>query len=123
MAAAVVERRPFRLEYSLEHRKDVSGRIRRQYPDRIPVIVERAKDSDAPLLAKNKYLVPSDVTLGRLIFEVRQHLRIGSERAIFLYVNDNLLPSTQTLVSTLYTTQKDADGFLYVQYAGENTFG
>ena len=36
-----------------------------------------------------------------------------------------LLPSRPTahLMSTIYEEQKDEDGFLYITYSGENTFG
>ena len=30
---------------------------------------------------------------------------------------------TAALMSTVYEEQKDEDGFLYIQYSGESTFG
>lgn len=33
------------------------------------------------------------------------------------------LASTAALMSNIYEEQKDADGFLYITYSGENTFG
>lgn len=45
-----------------------------------------------------------------------------SEKAIFIFVND-ILPPTAALISTIYEEHKDEDGFLYVLYSGENTFG
>jgi len=36
---------------------------------------------------------------------------------------NNALPPTASLMSTIYEENKDEDGFLYVQYSGENTFG
>ena len=37
-------------------------------------------------------------------------------------VNDSLCPSN-TPVSVVYDDHKDEDGFLYIKYTGENTFG
>ena len=33
------------------------------------------------------------------------------------------LSNSAALMSTVYEEQKDEDGFLYVQYSGESTFG
>jgi len=106
-----------------EKRAEVAARIRAKYPDRIPVIVEKAPKSDAPDLDKKKYLVPADITVGRFVFEIRQHMKLSSEKAIFLFVNKDVLPPTAALMSHIYEKYKDEDGFLYVTYSGENTFG
>jgi len=39
---------------STEKRKEVAEKLRAKYPDRIPVIVERAPKSNAPPLDKKK---------------------------------------------------------------------
>ena len=36
---------------------------------------------------------------------------------------DEKLVVEAALMSTVYEEQKDEDGFLYVQYSGESTFG
>lgn len=114
---------PKRLTYSaLEKRKEVAEKIRQKYPDRIPVIVEKAPKSDAPDIDKKKYLVPADITVGKFVYEIRKHMKLNPEQAIFLFVNDTL-PPTAALMSQIYGKNKDEDGFLYVTYSGENTFG
>lgn len=75
----------------------MAQRIRAKYPDRIPVIVEKAPKSDVPDLDKKKYLVPADINVGKFIFEIRQHMNLSSEKAIFLFVNKDVLPPTGTL--------------------------
>ena len=42
-----------------EQRKTEAERIRQKYPDRIPVICEKADKTDIPTIDKKKYLVPS----------------------------------------------------------------
>uniref|UniRef100_A0A6N2N1D3 Hexosyltransferase n=1 Tax=Salix viminalis TaxID=40686 RepID=A0A6N2N1D3_SALVM len=42
----------FKMEHPLERRQAEAGRIRDKYPDRIPVIVERAEKSDVPDIDK-----------------------------------------------------------------------
>ncbi|KVH95513.1 Autophagy protein Atg8 ubiquitin-like protein [Cynara cardunculus var. scolymus] len=82
----------FKQEHDLEKRRAEAARIREKYPDRIPVIVEKAERSDVPNIDKKKYLVPADLTVG-------------------------------AIMSAIYEEKKDEDGFLYVTYSGENTFG
>ena len=93
-----------------------------KYPDRIPVIVEKSPKSDVPDLDKKKYLVPSDLTVGQFVYVIRKRVKLSAEKAIFIFVN-NKLPPTASLMSTIYEENKDEDGFLYVLYSGENTFG
>ena len=112
----------FKQDHTLDKRKEVADRIRSKYPDRIPCIVEKAPKSDAPDIDKKKYLVPGDITVGKFVYEIRKHMQLPPEKAIFLFVN-NVLPPTAALMSQIYDRYKDEDGFLYITYSGENTFG
>ncbi|MCO5550494.1 hypothetical protein L7F22_003981 [Adiantum nelumboides] len=112
----------FKEEHDLAKRTAESARIRQKYPDRIPVIVEKAPRTDIPDIDKKKYLVPSDLNVGQFVFVIRKRIKLDAEKAIFIFVN-NVLPPTAALMSSIYEEHKDQDGFLYVTYSGENTFG
>ncbi|XP_031126381.1 autophagy-related protein 8f-like [Ipomoea triloba] len=112
----------FKQQHEFEKRRVEATKIREQYPDKIPVIVERAERSDIPNIDKRKFLVPSDLTVGQFVFVIRKRIQLSSEKAIFIFV-DNVLPTTGALMSAIYEEKKDEDGFLYVTYSGENTFG
>ncbi|KAJ8567814.1 hypothetical protein K7X08_020022 [Anisodus acutangulus] len=112
----------FKLEHPLERRQAESSRIREKYPDRIPVIVERAEKSDISDIDKKKYLVPADLTVGQFVYVVRKRINLSAEKAIFVFVK-NILPPTAALMSAIYEENKDEDGFLYMTYSGENIFG
>eukprot|EP01092_Planopodium_desertum_P013053 TRINITY_DN62048_c1_g1_i1.p1 TRINITY_DN62048_c1_g1~~TRINITY_DN62048_c1_g1_i1.p1 ORF type:complete len:135 (-),score=19.95 TRINITY_DN62048_c1_g1_i1:71-433(-) len=112
----------FKEEHPLEKRKEVAARIRSSYGDRVPVIVEKAPGSDAPDIDKKKYLVPGDITVGKFVYEIRKHMKLSPEKAIFLFVNSTL-PPTAALMSNMYEQHKDEDGFLYITYTGEDSFG
>ncbi|XP_029117704.1 autophagy-related protein 8C-like isoform X3 [Elaeis guineensis] len=105
-----------------ERRQAEAARIREKYPDRIPVIVEKAERSDIPDIDKKKYLVPADLTVGQFVYVVRKRIKLGAEKAIFIFVK-NTLPPTAVMMSAIYEENKDEDGFLYMTYSGENTFG
>lgn len=98
-------------------------RILEKYPARVPVICERAEGSDVENIDKKKYLVPSNLTVGQFVYVIRKRMKLNPEKAIFVFVNDKILPSTGSLMSGLYGEHKEDDGFLYVTYSGENTFG
>merc|ERR1711871_213674 len=53
---------------------------------------------------------------------IRKRIKMSSEKAIFIFIN-SVLPPTAALMSSIYEEQKDEDGFLYITYSGENTFG
>ncbi|XP_008345819.2 autophagy-related protein 8C-like [Malus domestica] len=112
----------FKLEHTLERRQAEASRIREKYPDRIPVIVEKAARSDIPDIDKKKYLVPADLNVGQFVYVVRKRIKLGAEKAIFIFVN-NTLPPNAALMSTIYDENKDEDGFLYLTFSGENVFG
>ncbi|KAJ8748880.1 hypothetical protein K2173_013312 [Erythroxylum novogranatense] len=112
----------FKQEHDFEKRQAESSRIREKYPDRVPVIVEKAERSDIPNIDKKKYLVPADLTVGQFVYVIRKRIKLSAEKAIFIFV-DNVLPPTGSVLSKIYDEKKDDDGFLYVTYSGENTFG
>ena len=112
----------FKDETSLEKRKEESKRIRDKYPDRVPVICQKDPRSNIPNLDKKKYLVPQDLTIGQFVYVIRKRINLTPEKAIFLFIN-NQLPPTAALLSSTYDANKDEDGFLYITYSGENTFG
>ena len=112
----------FKQEFDFETRKCESQRIKEKYQDRIPIIVEKSCKSDIADIDKKKYLVPMDLTLGQFIYIIRKRIKINPEKALFLFVNGKI-PSTSQLISTIYNENKDEDGFLYIMYSGENTFG
>jgi GABA(A) receptor-associated protein len=91
-------------------------------PQTRKVIVEKAEKSDIPDLDKKKYLVPADLTVGQFVYVIRKRIKLSPEKAIFVFVN-NVLPPTAALMSSIYDEHKDDDGFLYIAYSGENTFG
>jgi len=78
--------------------------------------------SDIENIDKKKYLVPADLTVGQFVYVIRKRIKLAPERAIFIFVN-NTLPPTAALMSQIYKEHKDEDGFLYVTYSGETTFG
>jgi len=112
----------FREENNLEQRKSEAEKIRNKYPDRIPVVVERVPNSQIPEIDKRKFLVPNDISVAQFMWIIRKRIQLPSEKDIFLFVNKTI-PQSSSTMGQIYTNFKDEDGFLYIAYSGENTFG
>ncbi|CAM9016023.1 unnamed protein product [Wickerhamomyces anomalus] len=107
-------------QFKEEH--SFATKIRQRFNNRIPIICERAEKSNLPEIDKKKYLVPYDLTIGQFVYVIRKRIHLPAEKAIFIFVND-ILPPTAASMSSIYEEHKDEDGFLYVLYSSENTFG
>ena len=124
-----------------------SHKIKLKFPDRVPVIVERAEGfgcGDAPPIDKNKFLIPANLTVGQLVLVIRRRIGMSPADALFVFVSITrktnrkssngfgkrdgeehtlTLPPTSISLAEVFEQSKDEDGFLYVKYAGENVFG
>lgn len=112
----------FKQIVKFESRCQESSKIRSKYPDRIPVVVEKAPRSAIQDIDKRKFLVPSDLTVAQFMYIIRKRIQLPPEKAMFLFVN-KVLPATSATMGAIYEEHKDEDGFLYIAYSGENTFG
>merc|ERR1711983_215668 len=81
----------YKEEHPFEKRRAEGEKIRRKYPDRVPVIVEKSPKARIGDLDKKKYLVPSDLTVGQFYFLIRKRISLRPEDALFFFVN-NVIP-------------------------------
>lgn len=109
----------FKDNNTFEKRVQLSKKIKEKYPDRIPIIIQASKDIE---LKREKFLSPTDITVGGFLFELRKTLHIHHTQALFLYT-DNLLLVTSSAIEVIYNKHKSDDGFLYITVAKERTFG
>jgi len=112
----------FKRENPYNKRLELSKRLKEQYKNRVPIIVEIGSNSNLKL-DKNRYISPKDISLGAFLNEVRKKSSIKPEEAIFMFCDDNVLVPTNHLISQVYERYADDDGFLYLTVTLENTFG
>jgi GABA(A) receptor-associated protein len=113
--------------FPLEERKQKSFKMTSLYPDRIPVIVEMSQSSAnytsyINASHKVKYLVPSDITMGQFIKILRDKIKLESSTALFFFINNKIFPITSS-IGNIYKEHADEDGFLYIEFCEESTFG
>jgi len=105
-----------------ERRKEAMG-MRQRYPNRVCLYLTKSKSSTLPDSDKKKYLVPHDLTVGQLLHVIRKRVDISPKEAIFLFTASNTCPPSTMPLGTVYTEHADPDGFLYMTYNSESTFG
>ena len=113
----------FKTKFDFETRKQESDKIKKKYPNRYPIIINKTKKCELNDIDKTKFLIPGDLTLGQFIYVVRKRVKLNETDSLFLFINDKTIPLSSTLISSVYEEHKDEDGFLYISYCNENVFG
>lgn len=115
----------FKEENSLQKRQLLSKKILEKYADRLPVVVVKLPVRGTPEIDKTKFLVPDSFTVQQTVAQIRNSFgsRLLYDQTLYFYVNKNvLLPLSSNMIEA-YHRFKDEDGFLYIYYATEDTFG
>ncbi len=107
---------------SFDERVNEAMRILSKYPERVPMIVEKAPDSNLPDIDRKKWLVPKDMTVGQWLSLLRRTINLKASEGLFVMVNDKL-PTSSASISEVYEENKDDDCLLYWVYREMSTFG
>lgn len=115
-----MERPPFR-DRPFEQRRSECAKIIASRPDYVAVILER-RGALTPVIDKQKFLVPKSITSGQFLYVIRKRMSIDRAQTLFLICGGVTL-AAQDLMGDVASLRADEDGFLYVSYCVENTFG
>jgi hypothetical protein len=108
----------------METRIEFSGILLQKYPDRVPVIIKRnPADKILRDIDREKYLIPKNLRVSEIHNIIRKKITLDSKQALFIFVNGGVLVPMNTSILEIYNSYKNDDGFLYIVYAAENTFG
>jgi GABA(A) receptor-associated protein len=117
---------PYRTRRSITQRREEFRKLHARFPDKIPVICEPAPRSNITLrpgMKKTaKFLTDFDKPVHELLGAIRSRMRLLPEQSLFLLVNNSIV-SSGDIMATLYERESSQDGFLYLTFTGENTFG
>lgn len=112
----------FTSSLSLEKRKEMSSNAKDNNPGYIPVIIANAKNT--PGISKNKLMIEGNSKFREFILSVKNLIPdLKPEQNIFFYFSGSSLIKNDQKLFDIYEKYKHQDGFLYVVYACENTFG
>ena len=114
----------FKSKHRFEYRQKEANKVLEKYPNRVPIICEKLPScKNVPDIDRYKYLVPGDMNFSQFSYVIRKRLNVDPHISIFFFVDGNVLVPTWQFFYQLYDDYKDKDGFLYIIYSGENTFG
>lgn len=116
---------PFKEKHTFEAREKESTNMLSKYPDKGCFILERSQNASesTPYIHKRKFLVSLDMTFFEFIIVVRNRFNLNEQQSLLFFVNDNILVPSTIKVSELFDQYRDHDGFVYLHYTSENTFG
>ena len=112
----------FKERFDPNSRGQESSRILLKYPTRIPIIVEKHKNCKLKEINKTKYLVPKDMLMNQFIYVIRKRIELEPSDSLFVMTANQLASSNMTM-GEIYEKYCEEDGFLYITYTSENTFG
>ena len=117
-------RKPFKLRKSFEIRCKECAHLKTQFPDKAPFVMERYRTSNTiPELEKTKFMFPKDLSMGLVMKFVRDRLPLSPNESLYFFVNETVLVSASTTVGEVYQMYAEEDGFVYMTFASQETFG
>jgi hypothetical protein len=96
--------------------------IRSKYKNSVPIIVLPGIGCEDLKLPKSKFLLQKDQEIKYLFVTIRTTLQLDKSKALFFFAGNSLIKPNE-LADTLDKKYADEDGFLYITYNCENTFG
>jgi len=123
----------FAQKHSFVQRRKQSTAVLKKYGDRVPIVIQPQPGClNAPWLDGSKFLVPKTQTIASLLCHIREKMALKSEIGLFFLVGTSANSATKEqyaliggcdMVGLLYTQYAKDDGFCYVYYSEESTFG
>ena len=71
-------------------RKEMSEKLRKQFPDKIPIICEKDPRSKLKDIEKTKYLMPKDLTVSQFHLIIRNKIELNQEESLCLLVDGKI---------------------------------
>ena len=60
---------------------------------------------------------------GQFVYIVRKRLNLANTEALFLFTDNNTIPPTSELFSSIDHKYRSLQGYVIIHYSFENTFG
>jgi len=108
-------------KHSIEQRCKDSRRVLNKYPEKIPCLFFKGT-KETPDSKNHKFLLPKEMTISEFMMVARKYIKLDPSQAIFLFV-DNVLPRSTETIGETYLKHKSEDGYLKFTYSIESTFG
>jgi len=121
----------FRLRMPFDKRQQAAATCKLQHPNKIPIIIESSRG--APVLNKKMHAFPNTLNFFHIKSYILEQLKKDpktkdslldvSALIVLVGTTGSYMPSTKEKLSDIYEKYKSEDGFLYLTYSIELTFG
>ena len=112
----------YKEEYSLETRLQDYQKLMSMWPDKIPIVAEKTKNSGLTDLAKPKMLCPENFRFSQFLACLRAKLCLNARQSLFVFINKKIITS-DSVMKKVYEENRNEDGFLYVEYCENEYLG
>lgn len=120
----------FEKQITEEKRRADCNKIMERYPERVPVVCERApRGGDVPQINSKKFLVPKQMSVSQLIVVVKNqlgaegHPSFNENAALYFTLRNRTTLQPNTKLEVAHNEHRSPDGFLYMHYSVETVFG
>jgi GABA(A) receptor-associated protein len=113
----------FKSAHPLRKRLEEADKVLEKFPTMVPIIIQARQGCTLPDIDKHKYIVPGEMVMSQFMVLIRRRLKLDKNKGIFVFVGNNTLPKSSSLLCDLYKEHMESDKFLYITYTDENTFG
>jgi GABA(A) receptor-associated protein len=105
-------------------RRAEAERLLLEHPTKVPTIIEPGRRKDNRYsMAQNKFLILREYSFQEFSQLLRNKLKLKANDSLYLIAGDNVIPTPDQSIARLYESCRDTDGFLYITYASQETFG
>ncbi|KAH0614255.1 uncharacterized protein H6S33_006141 [Morchella sextelata] len=111
----------FKDDYNFTIRQEKYMAIMKKYPKCVPIVCESGSRG-LHHMCRREFSVERTQTLAGVMWRIRRDAKVSETEALFVMVDGVVQPSSVEM-GVLYDWAKDEDGWLYITYVKENTFG
>jgi len=111
------------LEKPVIERLGESMAIREKYPDRIPVVL--LPQGNHVWFERHRYLARKDQTFSQFVRTISSYSKgLSPDQTLFYLIHpDGIFPMMMEPIHSIWSRYRHPDGYLYLVYCLENTFG
>src|SRR5579872_3480983 len=113
----------YKSQHTFEKRAKETKDAKTQYPNKLPLIIEKSDTIKNQQLKYKKFLLSKDITVGQLIYILRKEITLDATQGLYLLIKGSVIPKTSDMICNLYDKYADDDGFLYITYDLELFYG
>ena len=121
-----MSKQAFQATYTLDARRDFAQRCRENHEGKVAVYVYVSPSHRKVIQLRNhKYVVSPAYSLAefRIMLTRTLLVPVHASQSILVFLDKGGIPNMTSGIGELHAANHDADGILYLQLTGENTFG